>query len=116
MSRLSVAETESCLHALLAFFSCEFPYFDDIYVHGVGVTGFGGGGEGVVGLVGGFGVSFGDFLSALPLGLERDGLFVPVIDGRRDSVHRHDSAHEGGRDSGRKVSDKDILVSDACEH
>ena len=70
MSRLSATEAESFLHALLVFFGREFPYFDDIYVHGVGITSFGGGGERVVGLVGGLRVSFGDFFSTLPLGLE----------------------------------------------
>ena len=81
VSRLSAAEAESFLHAFLAFLGREFPYFDDVYVHGVGVTSFGGGGEGVVGLMGRFRVSFGDFFRALPLGLERDGHFVLVIDG-----------------------------------
>ena len=65
--------------------------------------------------MGGFRVSFGDFLGAFPLGLERDGFFVPVLDGGGDRVHGHDSAHEGGRDSGGEVSDKDILIGDACE-
>ena len=115
MSRLSAAEAESFLHALLAFFGHEFSYFDDIYVHGVGVTSFGRGGERVVGLVGGFRALLADFFSALPLGLERDGLLVPVVDGGGDSVHGHDSAHEGGRDSSREISDKDILISDICE-
>ena len=114
MSRLSAAEAESFLHAFLAFFSRELSYFDDIYVHGVGVSSFGGGGERVVGLVGGLRVSFGDFFSTFPLGLERDGFLVPVIDGGRDSVHGHDSVHEGGRDSSREVSNKDILVGNAC--
>ena len=115
MSGLSATEAESFLHAFLAFFSCEFPHLDDIYVHGVGIMSFGGGGEGVVGLMGGFRVSFGDFFGAFPLGLERDGLLIPVFDGGRDCVHEHDSAHEGGRDSGGEVSDKDVLISDACE-
>ena len=109
-------EAESFLHALLTFFGHEFSYFHDIYVHGVGVTSFGGGGEGMVRLMGGFGVSFGDFFSTLPLGLEGNGLFIPVVDGGWDRVHEHDSAHEGGRDSGGQVSDKDILIGDACEH
>ena len=65
--------------------------------------------------MGGFRVSFGDLLSMFPLGLERNGLFVPVIDGGGDHIHGHDSAHEGGRDSGGEVSDKDILIGDACE-
>ena len=96
MSGLSATEAESFLHAFLSFFGCEFSYFDDIYIPGIGITSFGGGGEGVVGLMGGFGVSFGDFFSAFLLGLERDGLFVPVFDGGGDCVHGHDSAHEGG--------------------
>ena len=115
MSGFPTTEAESFLHAFLTFFSCEFAYFDDVYVHGVGVASFGRGGEGVVGLMGGFRVSFGDFFGAFPLGLERDGFLVPVFNGRGDSVHGHDSAHEGGRDSGREVSDKDILIGDACE-
>ena len=112
---LSAMEAESFLHAFLAFFCREFPYFDDIYVHGIGVTSFAGGGEGVVGLMSRFGVPLGDFFSAFPLGLERDGLLVPVIDGRGDSIHGHDLVHEGGRDSGGEVSDEDILIGDICE-
>ena len=112
---LSAMEAESFLHAFLTFFSREFPYFDDIYIHGVGVMSFGRGGEGVVRLMGGFGVSFGDLFCAFPLGLERDGFLVPVFDGGGDSVHGHDSTHEGGGDSGREISDKDILVGDVCE-
>ena len=69
----------------------------------------------MVRLVGGFGVPLGDLFSMFPLGLEEDGLLVPVVDGRGDSVHRHDSVHEGGRDSGREVPNKDILVGDACK-
>jgi len=46
--------------------------------------------------VGRFDVSSSDFISAIPLGLEMNGLFVPVVDGGGDGVHRHDMAHEGG--------------------
>ena len=106
MSGLSTTKAEPFLHAFLAFFSREFSYFDDIYIHGVGVTSFSGGGEGMVGLMGGFGVSFGDFFGMLPLGLERNGLCIPVFDGGGDRVHGHDSPHEGGGDSSREVSDK----------
>ena len=115
MSGLSTAEAESFLHTLLSFFSSKFSDFDDVYIHGIGVTSLGGGGEGMVGLMGGFRVPFGDFFSALPLGLEGNGLFVPVIDGGRDRVHGHDLVHEGGRDSGGEISNKDILIGDACE-
>ena len=115
MSGLSAVEAEPFLHTFLLFFSSKFSNFDDVYIHGIGVTGLGGGGEGMVGLMGGFRVSFGDLFSVLPLGLEGNGLFVPVIDGGGDCVHGHDSAHEGGRDSGGEISNKDILISDACE-
>ena len=48
MSRLSAAEAESFLHTLLVFFGRKFPDFDDVYIHGVGVTGFGRSGERMV--------------------------------------------------------------------
>ena len=115
MSRLSTAEAESFLHAFLVFFGREFSYLDDIYVHGVGVTSLGGGGEGVVGLMNGPRVSFGDLFGSFPLGLEGDGHLVLVVNGGGDGVHGHDLAHEGGWDSSREVSNKDILVGDACE-
>ena len=116
MSGLLAAEAESLLHTVLSFFGSELSDFDDVHVHGVRVTSLGGAGEGMVGLMGGFRVSFGDFFSAFPLGLEGNSLLVPVVDGGGDCVHRHDSAHEGGRDSSGEISDKDILIGDACEH
>ena len=84
---LATAEAKSFLHAFLPFFGREFSYFDDIYVHGVGIASFGGGGEGMVRLMGGFRVSFGDLFSTFPLGLEGNGFLVPIIDGGGDSVH-----------------------------
>ena len=115
MSCLSAAEAEPFLHTFIVLLCSELSYFDNIHVHGVGVMSFGGGGEGMVGLMRWFGVSFGDFFGTFPLGLERNGFFVPVIDGGRDCVHRHDSAHEGQRDTSREIPNKDILVGDACE-
>ena len=115
MSRLSAAEAESFLCAFLLFFSREFSDLDDVYIHGVGIPGFGGGGEGVVGLVSRFGVPFGNFFGMIPLGLEGNGLFIPVIDGRGNGVHGHDLTHEGGRDAGGEISNEDILVGDACK-
>ena len=115
MPGLSAAEEKSFLHTFLVFFCGKLSDFDDVYVHGVGISGVGGSGEGVVGLVGGFGVSFGDFFGAFPLGLEGDSLFVPIINGGGNSVHKHDSAHEGGRDANREISDEVVLVSDACK-
>ena len=64
----------------------------------------------MVGLMGGLGVSFGNVVSPLPLGLESDGLLVPFIDGRGDGVHGHDAAHEWGWDSCRKIADQDVGV------
>ena len=115
MSRLSATEAESFLHTLLTFFRSKFSYFDDVYVHGIRVSGFGGIGEGLVGLMSGFRVSLGNFIGAFPLGLEGNGLFIPVLDGSRDSVHGHDATHEGGRDASKEISDEDILVGNACE-
>ena len=115
MSGLPTMEAKPFLHAFPAFFSCKLSYLDNVYVHGTGVTSFGGGGEGVVGLVSGFRVPFGDFFGTFPLGLEGNGFLVPVIDSGRDSVHGHDSAHERRGDPGREISDKDILISDACK-
>ena len=115
MSGFSASETESFLHALLAFFSSEFANFDNIDIHGVRVSSFGGGGEGLVGLVSRFGVPFGNLVSTLPLGLEGDGLLIPVIDGGGDCVYRHDSAHEWRGNAHREVSNKDILVGDASK-
>ena len=115
MPGLSAAEAKSFLHAPFSFFSGEFSNLDNVYVHGVGISGFGGSGEGVVGLLSQFGVPFGNFFSTFPLGLEGNSLFIPVIDGRRNGVHGHDSTHEGGRDASGEISNKDILVGDACE-
>ena len=69
----------------------------------------------MVGLVGGFGVLFGDLFGVFPLGLERDSFFVPIVNGGGDGVHGHNSVHEGGRDGGGEISNEDILISDACE-
>ena len=66
----------------------------------------------MVGLVGGFGVSFGNVISSLPLTLEDDGLLVPFIDGGGNGVHRHDSSHEGWWNSCGEVSDQDVGVGD----
>ena len=115
MSRLSAMEAESFLHTLLAFFSHKVSYFDDVYVHGIRVLGFGGIGEGLVRLMSRFGVLLGDFIGAFPLGLEGDGLFIPVVDGSRDGVHGYNATHEGGRDASREISDEDVLVGDAWE-
>ena len=106
---------ESFLNASLAFFSGEFADFDNIDVHGIRVSGFRRGREGLIGLMGRFGVPFGDFISVFPLGLEGDGFLVPIINGEGDCIHGHDTAPEGRGDAGGEVSDKDVLVGNACE-
>ena len=63
--------------------------------------------------MGGFEVLLGDFISAFPLSLEGNGFSIPVIDGRENHGHGHDMVHEGGRDAGREVSDKDVLIGNA---
>jgi len=112
VSRFSAAEAESFFLASFAFFGGEFGDFYGVYVHSVGVMRFRGGwGERLVG-VGRFDVSPSDFVGAVPLGLEMDGLLIPVADGGRDGVHRHDASHEGGGNPGRVISDKNIFVVD----
>ena len=115
MSRFSAAGAESFLYTPFVFFGSEFADFDNIDIHGIRVSSFGGVQEGLVGLVSGFGVPFGDFIGTFPLGLERNGFFIPVIDGSGDSVHGHNVVHEGRRDAGREISNENILVSDACK-
>ena len=115
VSRLSAAEAEPLLHTFLTFFGSEFSNFDDVYVHGIGVTSFGGGGEGVVRLMGGFRIPLRDFVSTFPLGLEGNGHFVPAVNGCKDGVHGHDLVHEGRRDASGEIPDKDVLVSDFGE-
>ena len=60
--------------------------------------------------MGWFNVSPSDFVGAIPLGLEMNGLFVPDFDGGGNGIHRHDSAHEGGGNPSRVVSDEDVFV------
>ena len=79
MSGLSTVEAESFLHAFLVFFGSKLSHFDDVYVHGIGVSGFGGSGEGMVGLMGRFRVPFGDFFGSFPLSLEGYGLLVMIF-------------------------------------
>ena len=95
MSKFSAAEAEFLLDATFAFFWDEFGDFDSVDDHDIRVKNFRGRGvgEGVVRLVGGFGVSSSDVISSLPLGLESGGLLVPFIDGGRNGVHGHDAAH-----------------------
>ena len=112
---LRCPEAESFLNAFLALIGGEFSDFDDIDIHDISVSGFGRGGKGLIGLVCGFGVLLGDFVGAFPLGLERDSFLIPVINGGGDCVHRHDAVHEGGRDASREISNKDVLVGDACK-
>ena len=117
MSGFSAMEAKLFLDTAFAFFRGKLRDFDGVDDHGVGVMGSGiqGVGEGVVGLVGRLGVSFGDVISSFPLGLEGNGLFVPFIDGGRNSVHGHDLAHERWWNSCGEVSDQDICVGDVGE-
>ena len=115
MTRFSAAEAELLFNATVLFFRGKLGDFDGIDDHGVGIVSLsvGGVGEGVIGLVRGFRVSFGDVVSSLPLGLEGNGFLVPFVNGGRDGVHGHDSAHERGWDFCGEVSDQNICVGDA---
>ena len=117
MSGFSATEAKLFLDAVFVFVQGELRDFDSVDDHGVGVMGFGtrGVGEGVVDLVGGLRVSFGDVISSFPLGLEGDGLLVPFIDGGRDGVHGHDLVHEWWWNSCGEVSDQDIHIGDVGE-
>ena len=114
MAWFSAAEAKFLLDATFALFWSKLRDFDGIYDHSVGVVDLciRGVGKGVVGLVGGFRVSPGDVIDPLPLGLEGDSFLVPVVDGRGDSVHRHDVVHQRGRNSCREVSNQDVGVGD----
>ena len=114
MSRFLAAEAEFFLNTMFAFFWGEFGDFDSVDDHGIGVMSFGGRGvgEGVVCLVGDFGVSSGNVVSLLPLGLESSGLLVPFIYGGGNSVHGHDVLHQRGWNSCGKVSDQNVGVRD----
>ena len=113
----SAAKAEFLFDAAFSFFWGQLRDFDCIYDHSVGVVGLGGGrvGEGMVGLMGGPGVSLGDIVGSLPLGLESNGLLVPLVDGGGDSVHRHDTVHERRWDSCGEIADQDVGVGDVCE-
>ena len=113
----SAAKAEFLFNTVFAFFWGKLGDLDGVNNHGVGVVGFGVGGvgEGMVGLMGGPGVPLGDVVGAFPLSLESDSFLVPFIDGRRNSVHGHDAAHERGWDSCRKITDQDVGVRDIGE-
>jgi len=103
-------EAESFFLAALSFFRGEFRDFYCVNVHCIGVSGFrSGGGERLV-RVGWLDVSSGNFIGAIPLGLEMNGLFVPVLDGGGNGIHGHDSAHKGGGNHSRVISDEDVFV------
>ena len=110
MAGFSAVVAELLLNASFAFFWSKLGDSDGIDDHGIGVVGFGVRevGKGVVGLVGGFRVSFGNVICSFPLGLEGDGLLIPLVDGGGNGVHRHDSAHQGRRDSCGEISDQDV--------
>jgi len=108
--RFPAAEAESFFLAAFSLFRGELRDFDCINIHCIGVTRFrGGGGERLI-RVGWFDVSSSDFVSAIPLGLEMNGLLVPVADGGGDGVHGHDMSHERRGNPSGVISDENVLV------
>ena len=107
MTGFSTAKAELLPNASFAFFWGKLGDFDGIDDHSIGVVGLRirGVREGVVVLMGSFGIPFGDVVDAFPLGLKGNCLLVPFIDGGGDGVHGHDSTHEGWWDSSGEVSD-----------
>ena len=103
-------ETQSFLDATFSLFWGELSHADDIDVHCIRILGFRD--EGLILMLGGTLVSFRNFLSSFPLSLEVDRFGVPFLDGSWYGVHGHDSLHEDRGYSGRKVSNKDVWVSD----
>lgn len=69
----------------------------------------------MIGLAGEMDITFGNIVSTFPLGLEEDGLYVPVIDGGGDCVHGHDLPHKRRGNHSREISDENIGVSDSGE-
>ena len=115
MSTFSAAKAKSLLGALLSFFGGEFlGESDRINVHGVGVLGGSGGGQGE-GLesLGRPSTSLSDLLSTIPLVLEVSRFGVPFVDLIWNGVEGHDPFHERGGDSGGEETDEDIVVHDA---
>ena len=86
-------EAKPFLYAFLVFLRGEFADFDNVNVHSIRVMGLGRSCEGLVRLVSRFGVLLGDLIGMFPSGLEKDGFFVPIVDGSRNGVHGHDVAH-----------------------
>ena len=117
MTGFSAAEAEFLFNASFVFFWSKLRDFDGINDHSVRVMGFGiqGVGEGMVGLVGGLHVSFGNVVRSLPLSLEGDGFLVPFLDGGGDGIHRHDVVHQGWWNSCREVSNQDVGIGDVGE-
>jgi len=110
VTRFSATEAESFFLAAFLLFRGKLRDFDCVNVHCVGVTGFRrGGGEHLI-RVGWFDVSPGDFIGTIPLGLEINGLFVPVVNVGGDGGHGHDTAHEGRGNPSGVVSDENVFV------
>ena len=116
MASTVATETESLLDTVFAFVRGEFSDADYVHIHGVRVFSRGAGRDGErVEVRRGCLASSSDFISAVPLCLEVGCLFVPSCNLGWGDVHGEDAAHEGGRNSGREVVDKDILVGDTSE-
>ena len=87
-------EAESFLDTTLPFIGSEFPNMDNINIHSIGIFGFQGAGiKGLVGVLCRALISFEDFFSSLPLGLEVDSFGVLFLDGGGHSIHQHDASH-----------------------
>ena len=94
MTCFSAVKAESFFDTALSFIGSEFPNMDNINIHCIGNFGFQGAGvKELVGVLYRALISFGDFLSLFPLGLEVDSFGVPLLDGGGHSIHQHNVLH-----------------------
>ena len=109
MTRFPAVEAESFFLAVFLFFRGNFGNFDGIYIHRVRVMEFRGG-WGKCLIMRRFDVPSSDLVSVVPLGLKMNCFLVPVIDGGRDGIHRHDAVHEGRGNPGGIVANENIFI------
>lgn len=117
VSRLTAPKTKSFAHASLALVVGELFKTNGINVHSVGVSRSRRLARNVSFRRRGVEIFLARVkdVGAFPLSFEVDGPAVPVVDGGRNGVHRHDSPHEGGINPHSKIIDEDALVGDSTD-
>ena len=94
MAYFSAMETEDFL-IVFSFFRSEFPNTDNVDVHYIRVLGFWGiRSKGLIGVLSGALVPFGNLFSLFPLSLQVNVFKVPFMDCDWYHVHQRDLLHE----------------------